>query len=388
MDNRGDIRALVSRARRQSPWSSWSEWREMSRTRILCWHARATHSLSHAVYSTAMLIHISKELQEVHTSTDTTEGIRMHACMVFVRFVNGFIDEQQHKRAVAHDMYGIAAGISLPQVFIDIRHEATHNRLPSIGILRIMTKQALDWLQQRYWEPQLLLLESRVETLRTHIQTFASLLVRKSDWEKKINYWVDELVSDFKAVDIEWMRDVLVPVLLSCCLGTEFEKWNVLFERLSSIYGMAFPVCIAINCIDQLEACKCLSACVCHSISEFIDHLIHTGFCDADRLAFMCCLIRSSNPRLQSYAGSGYVLDSSNWSLLSSWYPTPLGLLPWQLYPQLQTPSIQSFPTTDIQSTIDLLVFSSPDGAISKISSKSSMSSDDLADLQASIELF
>lgn len=46
------------------------------------------------------------------------------------------------------------ATAGLPQVLVDLRHEATHNELPSLPLLRLAACQALAWLRACYWQPQ------------------------------------------------------------------------------------------------------------------------------------------------------------------------------------------------------------------------------------------
>ena len=51
-----------------------------------------------------------------------------------VRMVNGLVDPSQttlRARSVLH----IATQLNLPRVLVDIRHEATHNKLPSLPLL-------------------------------------------------------------------------------------------------------------------------------------------------------------------------------------------------------------------------------------------------------------
>lgn len=43
---------------------------------------------------------------------------------------------------------------------VDIRHEVTHNIMPSVATLRLASDQSLQWLRRNYWQPQVLLLES------------------------------------------------------------------------------------------------------------------------------------------------------------------------------------------------------------------------------------
>ena len=53
---------------------------------------------------------------------------------------------------VAFCKYCFCAG--LPRVLVDIRHEATHNELPSLALLRLAAGRALDWLRVNYWQAQ------------------------------------------------------------------------------------------------------------------------------------------------------------------------------------------------------------------------------------------
>ena len=50
--------------------------------------------------------------------------------------------------------FDLSAG--LPRLLVDIRHEATHNELPSLGVLRLAAQSALNWLQDSYWGQQAL----------------------------------------------------------------------------------------------------------------------------------------------------------------------------------------------------------------------------------------
>lgn len=43
----------------------------------------------------------------------------------------------------------------LPRVLVDVRHEGSHNALPSLPLLRLAAAQALNWLRAAYWRRQL-----------------------------------------------------------------------------------------------------------------------------------------------------------------------------------------------------------------------------------------
>ena len=39
-------------------------------------------------------------------------------------------------------------------MLVDVRHEASHNELPSLALLRLAAEEALQWLQASYWQRQ------------------------------------------------------------------------------------------------------------------------------------------------------------------------------------------------------------------------------------------
>lgn len=42
----------------------------------------------------------------------------------------------------------------LPRLLVDVRHEASHNDMPSLSVLRLAAAQALEWLLAAYWQRQ------------------------------------------------------------------------------------------------------------------------------------------------------------------------------------------------------------------------------------------
>jgi ribosomal biogenesis protein LAS1 len=48
-------------------------------------------------------------------------------------------------------MYSIAKTIGLPATYVELRHQATHEELPSLSKLRMATQKALRWIWDYYW---------------------------------------------------------------------------------------------------------------------------------------------------------------------------------------------------------------------------------------------
>jgi hypothetical protein len=78
------------------------------------------------------------------------QQLRMQYAAALVRMVNGIADSQQRAR-VAVSVAGLAEAAGLSRLLVDVRHEATHNELPSLPTLQLAARQALDWLLTQYW---------------------------------------------------------------------------------------------------------------------------------------------------------------------------------------------------------------------------------------------
>ena len=49
-------------------------------------------------------------------------------------------------------MYAVAKSVGLPATFVELRHQATHEQLPSLTRLRATARKALDWIWDYYWQ--------------------------------------------------------------------------------------------------------------------------------------------------------------------------------------------------------------------------------------------
>ena len=66
------------------------------------------------------------------------------------RFVTGLLDGHQDKQR-KQSMYALAKTIGLPATFVELRHQATHEQLPSLAKLRSAARKALQWIWEYYW---------------------------------------------------------------------------------------------------------------------------------------------------------------------------------------------------------------------------------------------
>lgn len=67
------------------------------------------------------------------------------------RFVTGLLDSHQDKQ-MKQSMYSIAKTIGLPATFVELRHQCTHEQLPSLLKLRSAAQKSLGWIWDYYWK--------------------------------------------------------------------------------------------------------------------------------------------------------------------------------------------------------------------------------------------
>lgn len=112
---------------------------------IAAWKQRG--ALPHAVESTALLV---DAILHHDARTNSPFSIRATYSAAFCRFVTGYCDIAQ-RTLIRKSMFEVAREIDMPASFVELRHEATHEDLPSLQRLMRNTKSALEWLWQYYW---------------------------------------------------------------------------------------------------------------------------------------------------------------------------------------------------------------------------------------------
>ncbi|RKF64051.1 Pre-rRNA-processing protein las1 [Erysiphe neolycopersici] len=113
--------------------------------RVRLWMQRG--NCPHLIESTAILT--SAILNDLRGGNESY-CVRAVYAAAFSRFVTGLLDCHQEKRHKL-SMYVIAKTIGLPATFVELRHQATHEELPSLIRLRTATQKALQWIWSYYW---------------------------------------------------------------------------------------------------------------------------------------------------------------------------------------------------------------------------------------------
>jgi ribosomal biogenesis protein LAS1 len=128
---------------------SGTDLRRQTVDRVMAWKLRG--NLPHAVESTALLVDAILHHNLAHNSIFSVRAVYSAA---FTRFVTGFCDIGRNRERALEpsSMLEIARQIGMPPEFVALRHEATHEELPSVQRLVTVCGQALDWLWKVYWE--------------------------------------------------------------------------------------------------------------------------------------------------------------------------------------------------------------------------------------------
>lgn len=151
--------------------------------------------------------------------------------MALVRMVNELLDSIQAGKTAA-PLHSLAKQLDLPNSFVELRHAATHEDIPSIYLLRSMCHRGLEWLWKNYWSLQ----ESTADTPNQSPESAKELMrqwrrLRRSRLSSPLGKeeWalVQRLDTSFKSDPSEFLRvlfdkNVLIPSTTGS--GDEFVR--------------------------------------------------------------------------------------------------------------------------------------------------------------------
>lgn len=123
--------------------------------RITVWKCRSMNRLPSAVESTMSFINaqIARQSEGLET-VEMDFQLRSMYSMALIRFVN-HITERGQQGTYARPVHVIASEVGVPEWIVELRHDATHGSLPSLSELEAATSWALQWLREKFWEPQM-----------------------------------------------------------------------------------------------------------------------------------------------------------------------------------------------------------------------------------------
>lgn len=156
---------------------------EFAIERVKAWSARGR--VPHAVVSTSML---TSAMIRDRTLLLSTLETRMMLAMAVVRFVNGLLDPAQ-QAVFAISMNALAKTLGLPETFVELRHSATHDALPSLPALRGALIHALHWLWNNYWNTpdQRTMRNTKSHSIQPELHAKLDVLLKKWRRARKVD---------------------------------------------------------------------------------------------------------------------------------------------------------------------------------------------------------
>ncbi|ESN99103.1 hypothetical protein HELRODRAFT_162594 [Helobdella robusta] len=147
--------------KRVVPWIDRSEWLEVYRNifssdlvkqteglnKIQVWKCRVYDKLSISIELTKELMTVKmNDEQNKETKLLSDQSMRLLYGMSITRFINQLLESNQDKKFLV-PLHKIAKQMDIPRWLVDLRHESTHQLLPSLPLLRAGADQAISYLK-------------------------------------------------------------------------------------------------------------------------------------------------------------------------------------------------------------------------------------------------
>jgi hypothetical protein len=199
------------------------------------WKARSQR-IPHAVESTAALAQIVWRDKVGRPSTTSTE-LRLAYASAVLRSINGLADVLQQQRATATSVSSLCTQLGIPAWLVDIRHESTHNQLPSLPVLRKASSALILYFHRVYWEKLSLARSEQMDRAMSLLMEYEEA-ARKVNANKALAQPQDnagEMQSDSSTSDSETISSSgMINGSWGSVLGTCFNSFAVLQNEKST----------------------------------------------------------------------------------------------------------------------------------------------------------
>lgn len=180
------------------PWRNWAEWKETYKMlysdnseevlagcrRVHAWEAKGLVPIS---------VEITASIQEeLHGQMN-----RRSLALSIIRFVNGVVDPDKTAN-YSIPIIEIGDNYGVPRYLIEMRHLATHGKLPSLEYLQTGALDSLKWLKDGYWKLQKNLLRTSAQRVRESLLSFffeGSMSFLNLPGDLVMTFGVEELVT-------------------------------------------------------------------------------------------------------------------------------------------------------------------------------------------------
>ncbi|CAB9499624.1 LAS1-like (Saccharomyces cerevisiae) [Seminavis robusta] len=124
--------------------------------RVSVWKLRGTNRLPHAVESSYQLAQcLWNDYYYCSKERRGAEELRLAYGCSILRSINGLADKMQQTRYHAGSVAMLCAELGVPSWLVDIRHDSTHNQIPTLSVLRLSAITLLEYYHQEFWVPRM-----------------------------------------------------------------------------------------------------------------------------------------------------------------------------------------------------------------------------------------
>ncbi|XP_063288159.1 ribosomal biogenesis protein LAS1L [Pelobates fuscus] len=176
--------------------------------RISAWKSRYGNKMPLAVECTADLVRC--KILDVSGGIGAEELVLLYG-LALVRFVNLFTEKKQ--KAVAIPLRRLANELNIPEWIVNLRHEATHGKLPKLSMCRKGWDCVMEWLRREYWSRQLgnsttSSWVSEEEELSEEEEEAAPELSYKEQKRKKLSVKLRETLQSYKKEQFKIFKEI------------------------------------------------------------------------------------------------------------------------------------------------------------------------------------
>ena len=307
------------------PWRNWNEWRDLytllyseNKDSVIQGTAKVSALASKGPIPTA--IEVTASIQKNLFVEKSAMGLSLS----IIRFINGVVEPFKNINQNS-PISTIGSQLGIPEYIVAIRHSATHGKLPSFEFATLAALQALQWLKENYWIPQL-----------------NQLFQIENDFK---NAYIDYIIKDEEPFEfmqqdliLSFGIDVLVhQIMLNSNQSREtigiplMQKVAKLIEEKSRIM-INFPSAVGVKLAEEMCKGNGLA-------SIWLEFLIKKGLAPSKSIAMLVKLadqklLKKSlpDPVLQLLPDISRSSSCTNLAALSSgiprWPPTSIGNLP------------------------------------------------------------
>ncbi|KAG8190211.1 hypothetical protein JTE90_011932 [Oedothorax gibbosus] len=140
---------------------------------IAVWETRCQYALAAAIEATYVLVRavLQDMLAEDNKCYTSERDLQNLFAMAIVRFVNLMLEREGKDK----NLTVLADKYQIPRWIVELRHDATHAKVPSLPLLRMGARLALQYLEDNYWKLEVDRVRPIVKPMK-NLEVYLSLL--------------------------------------------------------------------------------------------------------------------------------------------------------------------------------------------------------------------